>query len=122
MKTVLLVEDTEDLRRFFSEVLTSAGYRVIGVENGQEAMEWLETTDVPPGLVVLDMMMPIMDGKTFLQKLQETPRLAALPVVVASAVTGRGGDPPGVSRVVRKPVSPQVLTELVREFCGAPER
>ena len=120
MKTVLLIEDTEDLRRFFSEVLTSAGYRVIGAENGQEAIELLERIEEPPCLVLLDMMMPVMDGKMFLQKLQETQRVAALPVVVASAIAGSSGDQPGVTRVVRKPVSPQLLTELVREFCGAP--
>jgi two-component system, chemotaxis family, chemotaxis protein CheY len=120
MKTVLLVEDTEDLRRFFSEVLTSAGYRVIGVENGQEALEMLETMDEPPCLVLLDMMMPVMDGKTFLQQLQASHRVAALPVVVASAIAGE--EHAGAQRVLRKPVSPQLLTELVREFCGAPER
>jgi len=122
MKTVLLVEDTEDLRRFFSEVLTSAGYRVIGVENGQEALEMLETMAEPPCLVLLDMMMPVMDGKTFLQQLQANHRVAALPVVVASAIGGGSEGQAGAQRVLRKPVSPQLLTELVREFCGAPER
>jgi two-component system, chemotaxis family, chemotaxis protein CheY len=118
MKTVLVVEDTEDLRELFAEVLRDAGYSVIGAENGLQALELLESMSEEPSLVLLDMMMPIMDGSVFLRELSETPR-AALPVVVISASTQRDGVQ-GARRVVRKPVSPSALKELAYEFCGPP--
>jgi CheY-like chemotaxis protein len=119
MKTVLVVEDTEDLRDLFIEVIRHAGYRVLGAENGAEALEILGSEVTDPCLVLLDMMMPVMDGPMFLNALQQSHRVASLPIVALSAaVTDK--DVQGARRFVRKPVSPDVLIALVREYCGSP--
>jgi CheY-like chemotaxis protein len=119
MKTVLVVEDTDDLRDLFVEVLRHQGYRVLGAENGQEALDILRSEINEPCLVLLDMMMPVMDGEEFLQSLDETHRAAALPIIVVSATVSNEGVP-GTAGFVKKPVAPEVLITLVREYCGAP--
>lgn len=119
MKTVLVVEDTEDLRELFVEVLQREGYRVHGAENGQAALDVLRTIVDEPCLVLLDMMMPIMDGQMFLNAIHEMHRAAALPIVVVSAAVGTKGVL-GAAGFVKKPVAPEVLIALVRDYCGTP--
>jgi CheY-like chemotaxis protein len=122
MKTVLVVEDTDDLRELFIEALTQEGYTAIGAENGEEALEVLRNLQEEPCLVLLDMMMPVMDGATFVRTLHHSHRLAALPVVLVSAENIKPGAVEGVRGVVKKPVEISVLHALVRDFCGPPKR
>jgi two-component system, chemotaxis family, chemotaxis protein CheY len=119
MKTILVVEDTEDLRELFMEVLRREGYEVVGAENGQEALTILSASLAEPCLVLLDLMMPVMDGETFLRTLQETPDGATLPVIVVSATVGDRYIP-GAAGLVKKPVAPSVLVNIVRDCCGPP--
>ncbi|MET0342215.1 MAG: response regulator [Polyangiales bacterium] len=117
MSTILLVEDDEDIREVIAEILRDAGYAVIEAENGQLALEALDNLREPPCLVLLDLMMPVMSGAELLRVLDETHRLASLPVIVVSA----GGDPASVAaatKFIRKPPSVGLLLQLVREFCG----
>jgi CheY-like chemotaxis protein len=119
MKTVLVVEDTEDLRQAYMASIRLQGYRVIGAENGQRALDILQSGGDEPCLIVLDWMMPVMDGQTFLSALRKT-RFASLPIVIVSAYAAKeSGD--NVRSVVQKPISLATLTNLVREFCGEPE-
>lgn len=117
MKTVLIVEDTEDLRELFMEVLRQNGYRVLGAENGREALDVLKAEVSEPCLVLLDMMMPVMDGRTFVESLHAAHRAATLPVIVVSASVTEEGVP-GTNGFVKKPVAPDVLLALVRAYCG----
>lgn len=121
MKTVLVVEDTDDLRDLFVEVLQAAGYRAQGAENGQSALELLASMRDDPCLVLLDMMMPVMDGRMFLDNLSQVHRVAALPIVVVSAAVSERKGVDGARKVVRKPISPKILLDLVHEFCGPPQ-
>ncbi|HMI86681.1 MAG TPA: response regulator [Polyangiaceae bacterium] len=116
MKTVLVVEDTEDLREAYMAIISREGYRVIGAANGQHALDILEAGGDTPCLIVLDWMMPVMDGQTFLTALRKT-RFASLPIVIVSAYAA---DDAGhqVKTVVQKPISYTTLTHLVREYCG----
>jgi CheY-like chemotaxis protein len=116
MKTVLVVEDTEDLREMFVAIIREAGYRVIGAEHGQHALEILRSLDHEPCLVLLDWTMPVMDGHTFLRALRGTHRIAALPVVIVSAAQGVEGQ--DAQRMVKKPICATTLMHLVRDFCG----
>jgi CheY-like chemotaxis protein len=120
MKTVLVVEDTEDLRELFMEVLRHAGYRVLGAENGAEALKILGSEVREPCVVLLDMMMPVMDGRMFLDAVHQSHRVASLPIIAVSAAVSEK-DVQGARRFVRKPVAPDVLVALVREYCGPPE-
>ena len=80
---VLVVEDEPVIRRFLEEGLTDAGFHIITAHNGAVALDRAEKHQ--PDAVVLDLLMPVMDGLEFLRERQQQPRLAAVPVVVLSA-------------------------------------
>lgn len=76
-KKILLVDDSAVLRKIVSFNLKKEGYEVIEAENGQIALEKL--SEFTPDLIVLDIMMPVMDGFTVLKKLQEKRKLEKNP-------------------------------------------
>jgi CheY-like chemotaxis protein len=120
MKTILLVEDNEDVRELVGMVLRDGGYEVCEAENGQDALDRLETMSATPCLLLLDLMMPVMGGEELLRILRERNILSALPVVVLSA----GGQPsqvPDAKKFIRKPADPNLILDSVREVCGSPE-
>lgn len=113
---ILVVEDNDDVRELLIEVLSEIGYDVHEARNGQEALDVLASLGTRPCLVLLDMMMPVMSGPEFLKAMGELHALAAIPVVVVTA----SADPREVDsarRIVKKPVSPEVIVQIVREFC-----
>lgn len=83
-RTVLIVDDDYDLRETMRDVLEEEGYRVQTASNGQEALDNLRDGESPE-VVVLDLMMPVMDGWHFLDELKRDTALADIPVVVMSA-------------------------------------
>ena len=115
MKTVLVVEDAEDVREAYMEIIAREGYRVIAAENGEQALDLLQSGD-DPCLILLDWMMPVMDGQAFLTALRKT-RFASLPIVIVSAYETEGAGH-NVRTVVQKPVSSAALMHLIREYCG----
>lgn len=114
---ILLVEDNEDIRELYGEVLRREGYVVHEADNGEAALDVLHELPCAPGLVLLDLMMPVMTGTELLEVLHQSRRFASLPVVVLSA-GGQPADAPYAQKFVRKPVDPKVLLALVCEFCG----
>ena len=80
---VLIVEDDPDIRETLGEVLVSAGYETAEAANGLEALA--NARSAPPDLIVLDLMMPVMDGWQFRSAQRRDPALAAIPVIVISA-------------------------------------
>jgi CheY-like chemotaxis protein/HPt (histidine-containing phosphotransfer) domain-containing protein len=80
---VLVVDDSEDARRIMSDYLADEQAVIETAADGQEALDRLET--FAPDLVILDLMMPVMDGMTFLDKIRRDPKYFQLPVVVATA-------------------------------------
>lgn len=118
-KTILVVEDNEDVRELVGVMLREAGYQVREAENGRDALDQLEAMLEPPSLVLLDLMMPVMSGPELLRVLRSRGHLAGLPIVVLSA----GGEPehaPGACRFLRKPADRKCVLAAVREACGAP--
>ncbi len=81
--SILLVEDDRALREALAEVLTDEGYDVAGAANGREALERLAANH--PDLIVLDLVMPVMDGWAFREAQRRNPALASIPTVVLSA-------------------------------------
>jgi CheY-like chemotaxis protein len=119
MKTILVIEDADDLRELFVGIIGARGYRAIGAEHGKEALEILAALESEPCLILMDMMMPVMDGPELLNALRKTHRIASLPIVILSAQSpGPEGD--DAKKVVKKPISSQGLLALVEEFCGPP--
>lgn len=80
---VLVVEDDEPTRTLMCRTLTSAGHRVLQADNGQVALGLLERET--PDLIVLDLMMPVMDGFDFLHHMRQDSRIAHIPTIVATA-------------------------------------
>ena len=117
MRSILLVDDNEDLRELYGTTLRRAGYVVQEAENGERAIAMLESMEGEPCLLLLDLMMPVMNGAEVLKVLFESGQLTSLPVIVLSA-GGTASDAPEARRFIKKPVSSQVLLALVREFCA----
>jgi CheY-like chemotaxis protein len=111
MKTVLVVEDDDTLRGALQMVLEWEGYRVTSASNGREALDLLNRPD-RPSVVLLDLMLPELDGWQVRQAMKDDPRLAAIPVVVVSALDA--GRCPDVAGHVQKPFQPQELLEVIR--------
>ena len=118
MKEVLVVDDDAAIRDALREVLTEEGYSVTTAPNGEEALGRLRQSDRPPGLILLDLMMPVMDGWQFLDQLAHEPAMQAVPVVVLSAnpsVAGHARD--DVLLYLRKPIDLDRLVETVGRWC-----
>jgi CheY-like chemotaxis protein len=115
---ILLAEDSTDLRESMVKTLKDAGYSVEAFANGRDAMEWLHEAAVPPKLLLIDLMMPVMDGWQFLDAQQKTPRDAAIPVVVLSASGSFGGTKKDIP-FLRKPVATRPLLAVVARYCEA---
>jgi CheY-like chemotaxis protein len=83
---VLVVEDEVDIRDMMVAILESEGYSVTAASDGAEALAQLKAGS-RPCIILLDLMMPVMDGWTFCQETGKDPALAGIPIVVVSAVT-----------------------------------
>jgi CheY-like chemotaxis protein len=89
---ILLVEDDPSIQGAVSMLLEREGFTVTCAGNGREALRLLGSGEVP-GLILLDMMMPVMNGLEFREAQQQDPRLARIPVVVLSATPGAEAGP-----------------------------
>jgi len=109
-KRVLVVDDERDLVEAMRIVLESEGFGVETASNGQEALTALRGGE-PPELVLLDMMMPVMNGWQLLSEVAKIPALKSVPVVVltAAGVAGLAG----VVEILRKPIDLELLVEAV---------
>lgn len=117
---ILIVEDDSDLRDMMSQLLTLEGYEPASAANGREALEYLREGHAPE-LILLDLMMPIMDGWEFRREQERDPDLARVPVVVLSALDEqRAGDLRALA-FLKKPLDFDRLLSLVRQYCSKPE-
>lgn len=114
---VLVVEDHPDLRYVTAQLLESVGCNVTTAENGLQALQCLRSMERLPCLVFLDLFMPVMDGWTVLSELEKDAKLAALPVIVMSAVADSARSSLRVTECLTKPVSYRQLATLVKHYC-----
>ncbi len=116
MARVMIVDDDPDIREALAQLLEIEGHDVSTAGDGRCALELLRGR--PPDVVVLDLMMPVMDGWEFREAQRKDPRLSAIPVIVISAATHRG--PIDADEFLPKPFEPARLLELVaRHATGA---
>jgi CheY-like chemotaxis protein len=115
---VLVVEDDADIREVMVEILESAGYSVYSASHGEEALAQLRAGK-RPCIILLDLMMPVMDGWTFCQETQKDPALAAIPILVVSAVSRQDPRNASVRAVghLTKPVNVGKLLATVQHHC-----
>ena len=119
---VLVVEDDDDIRASVEQCLEDGEFEVFGVANGEAALAWLEENSPPPALIVLDLMMPVMDGFTFRRAQIADVRFASIPVLLLTA-DGEGAEK-ALSKelglaLIRKPCEPDALVRAARRACDA---
>jgi len=113
---VLIVEDDEDLREMMAQLLSLEGFHSATVANGREALQYLHDAEKPQ-VILLDLMMPVMDGWEFRRQQQADPDLAPVPVIVLSALDhGRASDLEAAA-FLKKPLDFDRLLSLVRSYC-----
>jgi len=119
--TVLVIEDDEPILFAIQETLALEGYKVVTAMDGKKGLAILHTVE-PPCLILLDLMLPIMNGWEFLDQLKkEGDTLAAIPVVIASAA-GKAAltATKRAQGYIKKPIDLELLLTTVRKFCGPP--
>lgn len=117
-QAILVIDDDVDVRETLSDLLVDEGYRVTGVNNGREALDYLKEA-TRPSLILLDMMMPEMDGWQFRLELQKDPSLARIPVVILSAHGNvrEAALALGAADYLRKPLQAESVLEIAERYC-----
>ena len=116
---ILVIDDSSTVRAVLTALLQRAGYSVAVAANGREALDHLRQAQ-PPRVILLDLMMPVMDGRQFRREQQHDPGLASIPVVVLSGES----DLPQVARSLgvagyfAKPVESAQLLAALRTLGG----
>jgi len=118
---ILLVEDDRSIRDAVQGILESEGYDVLTAENGQHALDALQTTETP-ALIILDLRMPVMDGWQFRAAQKNDPALADIPVVAISADGSAKAAAIDAAAYLRKPLSTDALLGTIRKILVDEER
>ena len=115
-QSVLVVEDDEDIRELISYNLLKEGYQVAGVASGEDALTAVESKT--PDLILLDIMLPGLDGLRVCRKLKDNPKFESIPIIM---LTAKGEEPDivaglnmGADDYVAKPFSPKVLLARIQ--------
>jgi CheY-like chemotaxis protein len=111
-RTVLIVEDEEDLRASLQDALEDEGYSVVLASNGKEALELLPQLRRPCALV-LDIIMPVLSGRELYQTMRADGRFSDIPVLVSTSDPSRA--PPG-ALIMKKPIDLGRLLAVVESF------
>jgi CheY-like chemotaxis protein len=114
--TLLVVDDDPDTRDVLREFLQASGYGVLTADNGADALQVLQRDTSCCG-ILLDLMMPVMDGWQFLERKNTDQQLSRIPVIVISAYRERAPSK-GVTDVVAKPIDFERLLRTLRQHCA----
>lgn len=116
---VLIIEDSANIRDAMSALLGLRGYQVQVAGNGEEALALLHDGPLP-GIILMDLMMPVMDGWAFLEAKERDPRIAAIPVIVNSTVSTFRPlrNRRALVAVLEKPVDMEQLLGVLERYCG----
>ena len=117
-KSILVVDDEPDIRFTLADILKALGYSVRVASNGREALENIRAYGAP-SIIVLDLMMPVMDGYQFWSEQHQDPKLAQVPVVVITAGTSVRRDELDPFGVVPKPIKLPLLCSLIEKAVGS---
>ena len=110
-KNILVVEDDSDIRSLLKTALLMEGYEVETAVNGQDAWDSLHSKEEKPHAIVLDLMMPVMDGWRFLELQAQSSMIKNIPILIVSATSEqRIPEPSQNQAVLRKPID---LTEFL---------
>ena len=113
--TVLVVEDEAELRDMLGDALRYSGYSVVTARDGEDALELLPAIE-SCCVIVLDLVMPRMDGWALLEKLHAAPAYSRIPVIVHTSSPEAA--PRTATKIFQKPVELDRLLSAIREVCG----
>jgi CheY-like chemotaxis protein len=118
---LLLIEDDKEIQDLLGRVLAARGFRIMLASNGAEAIELTRRSATRPDVILLDLMMPVMDGEGFLREQPHVPLLAGVPVIIVSA-TAEVPDPlpATVYKVLAKPARLPDLLMLISDLVASP--
>ncbi len=119
IKTLLVVEDDDDFQILYRLYLQGESYRILEARNGREALEAIE--EEKPDLIILDMIMPVMDGEEFIQKLRFEKRILDIPIIIASVndkISPHLLEKGKIHSVLKKPFPMEALLEKVKAAFG----
>lgn len=116
---ILIVEDDIDIRKNLKLLLESEGYSVDLAENGHAALDHLSITKNLPAVIVLDLMMPVMDGFQFRERQELDPRLRGIPVLIVTAGSRLEESKlkMGAMAAMRKPIDAEEFLRVVKQLC-----
>ena len=117
LPTVFIIEDDVDTRDMLGRFLELEGYRVQLASNGRQALDLLKS-DPRANVIVLDLMMPVMDGWEFRRRQVEDARLKDIPTIVVSAAGRERLAQINADAYISKPVDMDELLERVSQFCS----
>jgi CheY-like chemotaxis protein len=120
-RAVMIVDDDDAIREALEDVLSDEGYDVVGVSDGQQALDYLLTDLNPakrPSAILVDLWMPVMDGWKFLDALLEDPRFSRIPLVVLTAARDQRARDLRVAEVLTKPVQLQQVLGALERLTG----
>jgi CheY-like chemotaxis protein len=115
-KNILVVEDNKEIQDSLKLALEVEGYNVFTADNGKEGLETLEKIPTPC-MILLDLMMPVMNGWEFVEEIGKDIMLSSIPVVVVSAFGDKKGTPK-TEGYIQKPVDLDALLNTVSKHCG----
>ncbi len=119
-RRILVVEDHEDNRRIFRDLLTGAGYDTVEAATGEEGVTLAER-DVPD-LILMDIQLPGVDGYEATRRIKANPALRQIPIIAVTSYALSGDDiktlEAGCDAYVAKPFSPRALLAVIREHLG----
>src|ERR1700732_844861 len=113
---LLVVDDDQGGLEALSDILDYEGYMVERAQNGLQALEHLKQSRPLPNLIILDLLMPVMDGWEFRTRQKEDPELAKVPVLVVTAISATAGI--DAAEILHKPIDVDALLRTVARHCS----
>ncbi|MHA1513288.1 MAG: response regulator transcription factor [Candidatus Hodarchaeales archaeon] len=117
-KSILVVDDEDDTIELARMVLEFEGYRVFSASNGQDAIDFLKKSDERPDLILLDVLMPKIDGLEVCKWIKRQSSLKSIPILLFTAKVGKkdriAGEEAGADAYINKPFSAEDLLSLIR--------
>lgn len=121
-KPILIVDDDEDIRETLSDALSFEGYETVTTNNGAQALDYLKKSNTLPGLIILDLMMPVMDGSQFLEIINSEYKdsFAQIPLILATAKGSHSNVPSSelAHERIKKPIELDDLYSIVNKYCA----
>jgi CheY-like chemotaxis protein len=118
LKQILLIEDDKDISDVLKDLLESEGYRVTTAENGKEGLDLLAGSSYLPDLILVDLMMPIMNGFEFCKTKNEQEKLKSIPTIVMSADghMDKKRDQLDVQEYLKKPLDLDIVLNTIAHY------